>query len=64
MYISIEQSAATPSLQSPPAAAVAPVPAPFADAVLRRAEPAAEPPEVLEELLIEEVSIDGMCGVY
>jgi mycofactocin precursor len=22
------------------------------------------PPPVLEELLIEEISIDGMCGVY
>ncbi|HPF59942.1 MAG TPA: mycofactocin precursor MftA [Candidatus Competibacteraceae bacterium] len=27
-------------------------------------EPPAELPEVMEELLIEEVSIDGMCGVY
>jgi mycofactocin precursor len=29
-------------------------------------EPAAEPADVLveEELLIEEISIDGMCGVY
>lgn len=26
-------------------------------------ESAAEP-EVVEELLVEEVSIDGMCGVY
>lgn len=25
---------------------------------------AAERPELLEEVLIEEVSIDGMCGVY
>lgn len=24
----------------------------------------AEKPELLDELLIEEVSIDGMCGVY
>jgi mycofactocin precursor len=23
-----------------------------------------EPPAILEEVLIEEVSIDGMCGVY
>lgn len=64
MYIPIEQRTATPSLQSPPAAAAGPAPAPIADAVVRRAEPAAEPPEVMEELLIEEVSIDGMCGVY
>jgi mycofactocin precursor len=26
--------------------------------------PAAETAEVEEELLVEEVSIDGMCGVY
>ena len=25
---------------------------------------AADAPEVVEELLVEEVSIDGMCGVY
>lgn len=64
MYIPIEQRTTTPSLQSPPAAAVAPAPAPVAEAVVRRAESAAEQPEVMEELLIEEVSIDGMCGVY
>jgi mycofactocin precursor len=23
-----------------------------------------EEPELLEELLVEEISIDGMCGVY
>ncbi|WP_420886161.1 mycofactocin precursor MftA [Candidatus Contendibacter odensensis] len=33
-------------------------------AVARRTEPSVEPPQVTEELLIEEVSIDGMCGVY
>ena len=27
-------------------------------------EPAAAPPDIVEEVLIEEVSIDGMCGVY
>jgi mycofactocin precursor len=25
---------------------------------------AAEPAEIVDELLIEEISIDGMCGVY
>ena len=30
----------------------------------RQAEPVAEEPRILEELVIEEVSIDGMCGVY
>ena len=28
------------------------------------AEPLAEKPRILEEVVIEEVSIDGMCGVY
>ena len=27
-------------------------------------KPAGEKPRVLEEVVIEEVSIDGMCGVY
>ncbi|MBK8185374.1 MAG: mycofactocin precursor [Candidatus Competibacteraceae bacterium] len=27
-------------------------------------EPIMEAPQITEELLIEEVSIDGMCGVY
>lgn len=27
-------------------------------------EPEAKRPAILEEVLIEEVSIDGMCGVY
>jgi mycofactocin precursor len=30
---------------------------------LREGEPS-EKPEILEEVVIEEVSIDGMCGVY
>jgi mycofactocin precursor len=28
------------------------------------AGPAADDPLVAEELLVEEISIDGMCGVY
>jgi mycofactocin precursor len=31
---------------------------------LRTREPLREKPEILEEIVIEEVSIDGMCGVY
>jgi mycofactocin precursor len=27
-------------------------------------EPMSEKPEILDEVVIEEVSIDGMCGVY
>lgn len=30
----------------------------------REDEGAEAPPEVLDEVLIEEVGIDGMCGVY
>jgi mycofactocin precursor len=26
--------------------------------------PAAEEPQVLEEIVVEELSIDGVCGVY
>jgi len=25
---------------------------------------AAEPPQILEEIVVEELSIDGVCGVY
>jgi mycofactocin precursor len=28
------------------------------------AQPRAEQTEIVDELLIEEISIDGMCGVY
>lgn len=31
---------------------------------LKEHVPANEKPEILEEVVIEEVSIDGMCGVY
>jgi mycofactocin precursor len=31
---------------------------------LKEGEPPGEKPQILEEVLIEEVSIDGMCGVY
>lgn len=27
-------------------------------------EPMSEKPQILDEVVIEEVSIDGMCGVY
>lgn len=27
-------------------------------------EPPSEPDELIESVLVEEVSIDGMCGVY
>ena len=35
-----------------------------APVVLKDEVPAQETPKVLEEVVIEEVSIDGMCGVY
>jgi len=33
-------------------------------AVLETENPTSDGPAVEEELLIEEISIDGMCGVY
>ena len=30
----------------------------------KQGEPADKKPRILEEVVIEEVSIDGMCGVY
>jgi mycofactocin precursor len=30
----------------------------------KEVEPLAKKPRILEEVVIEEVSIDGMCGVY
>ncbi len=60
MPIPVEQRPETPSVHVPPVVAVTPI----AEATARPSEPAVEPPEVTEELLIEEVSIDGMCGVY
>lgn len=35
-----------------------------AEARSKDVNPSAEKPQIVEELLIEEVSIDGMCGVY
>lgn len=61
MFIPVEQRPETSSLHVPPVAAAIPA----TEVMARRPEPSsAEPPEVMEELLIEEVSIDGMCGVY
>jgi mycofactocin precursor len=48
----------------PPAdAAVTPVEPPVPMA-LKEGGPAGEKPRILEDVVIEEVSIDGMCGVY
>ena len=35
-----------------------------APTALNENEPSIEKPQILEEVIIEEVSIDGMCGVY
>lgn len=35
-----------------------------APVALKQSEPAGKKPRILEEVVIEEVSIDGMCGVY
>ncbi len=60
MFIPVEQRPETSSLHVPPVAAAIPA----TEVMARHPEPSVEPPEVMEELLIEEVSIDGMCGVY
>ena len=56
MFIPVEQRPETPFIHTLPVAAVIPA--------SRMANPAVKLPDVSEELLIEEVSIDGMCGVY
>lgn len=60
MFIPVEQRPETPAINVSPVPAIATP----TEALARHPEPAMEPPEVTEELLIEEVSIDGMCGVY
>ena len=37
---------------------------PAAPAALKEGQPGVGKPQILEEVVIEEVSIDGMCGVY
>ena len=56
MFIPVEQRPETPFIHTLPVAAVIPV--------ARVAESSVTLPGITEELLIEEVSIDGMCGVY
>jgi len=34
------------------------------DDIATTAEAIEEPADLIEELLVEEISIDGMCGVY
>jgi len=60
MFIPVEQRPEPPTPYPAPIAEAAP----SAEAAARQPEPLAELPKVTEELLIEEVSIDGMCGVY
>jgi len=65
MFIPVEQRPETSTLSRPSIAPALPVTEWAVPAVVaRRAEPSVALPEVTEELLIEEVSIDGMCGVY
>ena len=37
---------------------------PAVPAALKEGQPGVGKPQILEEVVIEEVSIDGMCGVY
>ena len=60
MFIPVEQRPETPSLDVSPV----PVIATPTEVAARHPEPAGESPKIMEEVLIEEVSIDGMCGVY
>ncbi|MDG4552923.1 MAG: mycofactocin precursor MftA [Candidatus Competibacter sp.] len=59
MFIPVEQRPETPALHATPLAKVT-----AHEIATRQPEPPTELPKVMEELLIEEVSIDGMCGVY
>jgi mycofactocin precursor len=34
------------------------------DTVIIKQENAVEEPQILEEIVVEELSIDGVCGVY
>ncbi len=56
MFIPVEQRPETSFIHTPSVAVAIPV--------ARIADPAVKLPDITEELLIEEVSIDGMCGVY
>lgn len=64
MYIPIEQRPAAPSLQASQATTDAPITALAAEQTSPMLKTTVEQPQITEELLIEEVSIDGMCGVY
>ncbi len=64
MYIPVEERVTTLAsevLTVPPAKPISVLTVKPAPA---QVEPLSEQPEITEELLIEEVSIDGMCGVY
>jgi mycofactocin precursor len=64
MFIPVEQLPTTPVPHLPPALATPKVSALATGDSVQRTETLAELPQIEEELLIEEVSIDGMCGVY
>ena len=49
----------TPAADAPVAPTEPPTPT-----ALKDGQPTGEKPRILEEVIIEEVSIDGMCGVY
>lgn len=63
MYLPIEQRPATPA-HSPQAVPTVAPPQPAGPLETPHGETSTELPQITEELLIEEVSIDGMCGVY
>ena len=63
MYTETPATAATCSTESTTleTLAVVAVPEPLG---LKENAPAGGKPQILDDLVIEEVSIDGMCGVY
>ena len=64
MITQIEKTAspvATEVMAAPPESKLSSL---SANPALAEAEPLTEKLQILEEVVIEEVSIDGMCGVY
>ena len=59
MFTETQTVGATDAAEAAVAQAASPAPV-----ALKDGAPAPETPKVLEEVVIEEVSIDGMCGVY
>lgn len=64
MYIPVEERITTLASETPTVSPVKSISVLAVRPAPTKVEPLPEQPEIAEELLIEEVSIDGMCGVY